>query len=178
MRNPLRDPLKQEKSSLQVVPVRRREFLSCELLYLLLVKSCLHLNLRKTEESSLLVNIDRAHSVVKSNVKVFYLILDKKRASSHVIREKRTPSQKTDRTLQLHDKQESFVYASVDKKRPPFSLGKVRSLDKERDPDCPLYLFKRCKRACAKEKRLKLLPTFKQRRLVLPQESVGEDCCD
>ena len=104
MRNPLPDPLKQEESSVQVALGKRREFLSGE----------------KMQESSLLVNIS---SSLQNNVQVFHLILDKGRASSHVIRKKRTPPQNTDRPFQLHEKQESFVHASVGKKR-LFSLGK------------------------------------------------------
>ena len=65
MRRLIRDPLKRGKSSLQVVFGRRREFLSSELLYLLV---SLHFNLKKTEGSSLLVNMDRAPSAVQNNV--------------------------------------------------------------------------------------------------------------
>ena len=57
MRSPLRDPLKQEESSLLVIFGKRREFLSRELFYLL---ASLHLDLKKTEESSLLGSMDRA----------------------------------------------------------------------------------------------------------------------
>ena len=59
MRGPLPDPLKQEEISLQDTLRKRREFLSRELLYLW--------RLKKTVESSLLINIDRAHSVFKNN---------------------------------------------------------------------------------------------------------------
>ena len=57
MRSPLRDPLKQEESSLLVIFGKRREFLSRKLFYLL---ASLHLDLQKTEESSLLGSMDRA----------------------------------------------------------------------------------------------------------------------
>ena len=56
MRNPLPDPLKQAESSLQVTLGKRREFLSSELRYLL---GSLPFNLKKIQESSLLVNMDR-----------------------------------------------------------------------------------------------------------------------
>ena len=50
-----------------------------------------------------------------------------------------------------HEKEESSVYPSVGKKRPPFSQGII-----ERDPAYPLYLLTRWKRACAKEERVEL----------------------
>ena len=65
MRSPLPDPLKQEETSLQDTFGKRREFLSRELFYIL---GSLHLNLKKTEESSLLVNMDRAPPVFKNTV--------------------------------------------------------------------------------------------------------------
>ena len=118
--------------------------------------------------------MDRAPPVFKNNVQVFYLILDKKRASSHVIRKQEDPISKTrDRPFQLHEKErapftaqsarrdllslwvrdvhekeESSVYPSVGEKRPPFSLGKGK-----RSCLSPLPLEK-MKRACAKEERV------------------------
>ena len=74
MRSPLPDRLKQEESSLQVTLGKRIEFLSSEFLYLL---GSLPLNLKKIQESSLLVSMDRTPPVFKNKVKVFYLILDK-----------------------------------------------------------------------------------------------------
>ena len=65
MRSPLPDPLKQEESSLQVTLGKRREFLSSELLYLL---GSLAFNLKKIQESSLLVSMDRTPPVFKDNV--------------------------------------------------------------------------------------------------------------
>ena len=55
MRSPLRDPLKQEESSLLVILGKRRELLSRQLLSLL---ASLYSNLKKTEESSLLGSMD------------------------------------------------------------------------------------------------------------------------
>jgi len=64
MRSPLPHPLNQEEDSLQVTLGKRRELLSRrERLYLL---ANLHPSLKKTEESSLLVNMDRAPPVVKN----------------------------------------------------------------------------------------------------------------
>ena len=70
--------------------------------------------------------MDRARPVFKNNVQVFYLILDKKRASSHVIRKQRTPSQTRETGPSNFMRKKSSVYRSVGKKRPPFSLGKRR----------------------------------------------------
>ena len=57
MRSPVRDPLKQEESSLLDILGKRREFLPREIFCLL---ASLHLDLKKTEESSLLGSMDRA----------------------------------------------------------------------------------------------------------------------
>ena len=98
MRSLLPDPLKQEGSSLQVTFGKRRKFLFSELLHFLFVcLLSLRLNLKKTEESSLLVNTDRAHSVVKSNdhmggssllveneVENLYAVFEEWRSSVHV----------------------------------------------------------------------------------------------
>ena len=116
MTSPLPDPLKQEESSLQVTLGKRRELLSSELLYLL---GSLPFNLKKIQESSLVGNMDRTTPVFKNNRVSF------RPHPRH--RKKRTPPQKReDRPLQLHEQEESSVYRSVGKKRPPFSLGKRR----------------------------------------------------
>ena len=101
--------------------------------------------------------MDRARPVFKNNVQVFYLILDKKRASSHVIRKQRTPSQTRDRPFQLHEKEESSIYRSVGKKRPPFSLGKRRH-EKEESSVYPSVGEKRPPFSLGKGKRSCLSP--------------------
>ena len=60
--------------------------------------------------------MDRAPPVFKNNVQVFYLILDKKRASSLVIRKQRTPSQK----------RETGPSNFMRKKRAPFTAQSAR----------------------------------------------------
>ena len=60
MRSPLRDPFKQEESSLLVILGKKREFLSGKLFYLLV---SLHLNL-----TELLGSMDRAPPAFKNNV--------------------------------------------------------------------------------------------------------------
>ena len=65
MRSLLPDPLKLEESSLQNTLGKREEFLSSELLYLL---GSLRLNLKKTEENSLLAKMDRAPPICKNSV--------------------------------------------------------------------------------------------------------------
>ena len=140
MRSPSPHPLKQEENSLQVTLGNRSDLLSeREYLYLL---ASLHPNpnFKKTEASSVLVNLDGAHPVFKSNTYVLYLILDKKRASSSVMRKTRAPSQNSNKPLQSHEKDEG----SVGKKRPLFSLGKGN----KRVPDYLLFLSRRRKRAC------------------------------
>ena len=67
MGSPLPDPLKQEKSLLQVNLGKRRELLSSELLLLYCLGS-LPFNLKKIQESSLLVNMDRNPPVFINSV--------------------------------------------------------------------------------------------------------------
>ena len=86
-------PLRQEENSLQVTLGKRKELLvGRELLYLL---TSLHPNLKKTEESSLLVTMDKVlqSSVATSSALPLYFILDEKRAYSNVVRKTRAPSQ-------------------------------------------------------------------------------------
>ena len=106
-------------SSPQVILGKRGELLSRELSYLLVR---LHLNLKKTQESSLQENLDRASpqsyraspQPCKNNVEVLDLILDKKRASSNVMRKKRAPSQNRRQAPPTS----RSVYSSVGKKKP------------------------------------------------------------
>ena len=73
-------PLKQAENSVRATLGKRRQLASRrELLYLL---ASLHPNSTKTEESSPLVNMDRAPPVLKNNVLVLYLIYPRKEESS------------------------------------------------------------------------------------------------
>ena len=65
MRSPFPDPLKLEESSLQNTLGKREEFISSEPLYLL---GSLRLNLKKTEENSLLAKMDRAPPICNNKV--------------------------------------------------------------------------------------------------------------
>ena len=124
MRSPSPHPLKQEENSLQGTLGSRSDLLSeREFLYFL---ASLHPNpnLKKTEASSVLVNLDGAHPVFKNNAYVLYLILDKKRASSNVMRKTRAQSARRDLCSHL-----------------------AREINK-RVPDYFLFLSRRRKRAC------------------------------
>ena len=104
MRSHLPHPLKQEENSIQVT------------LHLLV---SLHPNLKKTEESSLRVIMDRAPSLLQSS-------LPPPRQEESFLQRNETdegPISVADKP-QLHEKEEGSVYPSVGKKRPPCSLGK------------------------------------------------------
>ena len=104
---------------------KRREFLSRELLYLLVG---LHLNLKKIEESSLLVHMDRAPPSLQKQRISFRPHPQQEESFLQCNEKEEGPISSKDRQAPPTSRERRklcAVYRSVGKKRPPFSLGKV-----------------------------------------------------